>query len=88
MAARVRAHYDYAEHGSPDAEFASLIPDDLVPRFTFAGTSAAVRDQLEALAAIGVDEVALAVPRDPDAGGRDRIIETIGSTLIGTIQAP
>jgi 5,10-methylenetetrahydromethanopterin reductase len=77
VAQRVRERYDYARHGSATAGFAALIPDDMVPRFTFAGTAADVCASIERLAAIGIDEVALAVPLDPDSAGRERVIERI-----------
>ncbi|MCP5151949.1 MAG: LLM class flavin-dependent oxidoreductase [Ectothiorhodospiraceae bacterium] len=82
VAARIRERYDYAAHGDPGAAFATLVPDALVPRFTFAGTPADVRARILELEALGIDEVALAVPRDPDAAGRDRVVECIGATLV------
>jgi 5,10-methylenetetrahydromethanopterin reductase len=82
VARRLRERYDYAGHGNPDAGFAELVPDELVPRFTFAGTPQAVRERIAALHALGVDEVALAVPRDPDADGRNHQIVLLGEELL------
>jgi len=81
IARRVRERYDYARHGSATAGFAALIPDDMVARFTFAGTAADVRVRIARLAAIGIHEVALAVPLDPDSAGRERVIERIARCL-------
>lgn len=85
VAEQVRAHYDYAQHGNANAGFAELIPDDLVPRFTFAGTPDAVRTQVHELATIGIHEVALAIPLDPDSRGRDRVVTRVARSLIDEI---
>ncbi len=77
IAARVRERYDYAQHGAADADFAALIPDDLVPRFAFAGTPQAVATQLDALRDIGVEEVALAIPAAPDHAARDTVLRLL-----------
>jgi 5,10-methylenetetrahydromethanopterin reductase len=82
IAEEVRARYDYTQHGSAIADVAELIPDDLVPRFTFAGTPDAVRDQVRELATMGVDEVALAIPLDPGSRGRDSVVDLVAHTLI------
>lgn len=59
---RVRARYDYREHGSAAAGFAEAVPDDLVAEFAFAGTSADVAAQVAALRKLRVDEIAFALP--------------------------
>ena len=81
IAAQVRSHYDYAQHGRSDADFAHLIPDDLVTRFTFAGTPDAVTNTIHALAKHSVDEVALAIPHQCDAGDRDQVLMRVGERL-------
>lgn len=77
VAEMVRERYDYAQHGAADADFAALIPDDLVPRFAFAGTPRAVSAQLDALRDIGVEEVALAIPAVPDNAARDAVLRLL-----------
>lgn len=62
LVARIRAKYDYRQHGSSAASFAALVPDDVVQEFAFAGTSADVAAQIAALRALGVDEIAFALP--------------------------
>jgi len=83
-AAVVRECYDYAQHGDARAAFAASIPDALVPRFAFAGTPAAISEQIAALAAIGVDEVALAVPSAAASGTRDDVLELLAPVLAQT----
>lgn len=74
-AEQVRKHYDYAQHGDATATFAALVPDALVPRFTFAGTVEEIAAQVAALEKLGVDEVALAVPSAPKFGPRNAVVE-------------
>ncbi len=81
VAARVRERYDYAQHGAADADFAALIPDDLVPRFAFAGTPRAVAMHLDALRDIGVEEVALAIPAAPDNAARDAVLRLLAPRI-------
>lgn len=76
-AQRLRAHYDYYEHGRPDARFAELVPDELVPLFALAGTPDQVRARAGALEALGVDELALAIPDVPAVASRDSIIASL-----------
>ncbi|HLI10316.1 MAG TPA: LLM class flavin-dependent oxidoreductase [Alphaproteobacteria bacterium] len=81
-AERVRSCYNYAQHGDARADFAQLIPDELVPRFAFAGTPEDVRAQISALEPIGVDEVALAIPSAPEFGSRDEVIELLAPSHV------
>ncbi|MGE0613867.1 MAG: LLM class flavin-dependent oxidoreductase [Hyphomicrobiales bacterium] len=81
-AKQIEKRYDYAQHGSAEADFAALVPDELVPRYAFAGSVDEVATQLEALREIGVDEVALAVPRSGRAAPRDEVIRMIGTGLL------
>ncbi|MBI3966554.1 MAG: LLM class flavin-dependent oxidoreductase [Chloroflexi bacterium] len=77
VAERVRAHYDYYHHGDATAGFAELIPDELVPRYTFAGTPDQIAGQIQALAALGVGEVALAIPDAPNIPSRESVIRAL-----------
>lgn len=81
VAAQVRARYDYAQHGRANADFARLIPDDIVQRFAFAGTTASLRAAIEAAAEAGVDEVALAIPDGAANAGRDDVLRRVGDTV-------
>lgn len=77
-AARLRARYDYDEHGRPDAGFAELVPDELVPLFALAGSPADVRRRIRELAALDVAELALAIPHVPSVAARESIVASIG----------
>jgi hypothetical protein len=37
VAAKVKQAYDFRQHGSAQADFARLIPDEIVTRFAFSG---------------------------------------------------
>lgn len=80
IAEQVRARYDYAQHGNAQASFAALIPDDLVARFTFAGTPEAVTSTIAALQHIGIDEVALAIPRDAGSADRNQVLRLVAAS--------
>jgi 5,10-methylenetetrahydromethanopterin reductase len=84
IAEQVRACYDYAQHGSTDAEFATLIPDDLVARFTFAGTPEHVTQAIVALQKIGIDEVALAIPRNAAGADRNQVLQGVAAAALTT----
>jgi 5,10-methylenetetrahydromethanopterin reductase len=76
-AERLRAHYDFYEHGRPDARFAELVPDELVPMFALAGTPDQIRARAAELEGLGVDELALAIPDVPAVASRDSIIDSL-----------
>jgi 5,10-methylenetetrahydromethanopterin reductase len=76
-AARLRAHYDYYEHGRPDARFAELVPDELVPLFALAGTPGQIHARVAELEALGADELTLAIPDVPAVATRDAIIASL-----------
>src|SRR5262249_8664976 len=59
VAAKVRRAYDIRQHGLAQADFARLIPDEIVTRFAFCGEYPEIAGQVEALEACGVDEVVL-----------------------------
>ena len=81
-AERVRKAYDYAQHGIAEADFAPLVPAELVPRFAFAGTPQDIRAQVDRLEGLGVDEVTFAVPRVPGITPRDKVIELLAKQFL------
>lgn len=82
-AEKVRKAYDYAQHGTAEAEFSSLVPSALVPRYAFAGTPSEIAAQVERLDGLGVDEIAFAVPRAPEVESRDEVMALLARRLIG-----
>ena len=78
VAVKVKQAYDFRQHGSAQADFARLIPDELVSRFAFCGEYAAIAQQARALAGCGVDEVILAIPVAPKIAPRDVILRELG----------
>ncbi|MES2999631.1 MAG: LLM class flavin-dependent oxidoreductase [Pseudomonadota bacterium] len=81
-AEKVKAAYNYAQHGSAEADFASLIPDELVPRYAFAGTGADIKKQAQRLEGMGIDEIAFAVPDASSFRSRDEVIKTIAANVL------
>ena len=81
VAAEVKQAYDFRQHGSAQADFARLIPDELVSRFAFCGEYAAIAHQARALADCGVDEVILAIPVAPEIAPRDAIMRELGPLI-------
>lgn len=81
-AEKVKAAYNYAQHGSAQADFAALIPDELVPRYTFAGTGADIKRQVMQLEGLGIDEIAFAVPDAASFRRRDEVIRTIAANVL------
>jgi len=81
VAVKVRQAYDFRQHGSAQADFARLIPDELVHRFAFCGEYAAIAQQARALAGCGVDEVILAIPVAPEIAPRDVIMRELALLL-------
>jgi 5,10-methylenetetrahydromethanopterin reductase len=79
VAARVKEAYDFAQHGRADADFARLVPDEIVTRFAFSGNYEEIAEQIRALEACDVDEVVLAIPVAPDIASRDVIMRGLGS---------
>lgn len=81
-AEKVKAAYNYAQHGSAEADFASLIPNELVPRYAFAGTGAGIRAQVKQLEGLAIDEIAFAVPDAAIFRSRDEVLKTIAANLL------
>jgi 5,10-methylenetetrahydromethanopterin reductase len=81
VAARVKEAYDFAQHGRAEADFARLVPDEIVTRFAFAGNYEEIAEQIGALERCDVDEVVLAIPVAPDIAPRDVIMRELG--LVG-----
>src|SRR5262249_10151138 len=87
VAAKVKQAYDFRQHCSAEADFARLIPDEIVTRFAFAGEYAAIGQQVKALLACGVDEVVLAIPVAPKIVPRNVIMRELKGMLGGMIDA-
>lgn len=81
-AEKVKQAYNYAQHGSAEADFAALVPDELVPRYTFAGTGDDVRKQVEKLEGLGIDEIAFAIPDASSIKPRDEVIEILAASVL------
>lgn len=81
VAEKVRAAYNYAEHGRSEAQFARLIPDELVDRFAFSGSPEKIYGQIDALRELGVDEVVLAIPVANGITPRDDVLRSLAPRL-------
>jgi 5,10-methylenetetrahydromethanopterin reductase len=82
VAESVKRAYDFRQHGSAEADFARLIPDDIVTRFAFSGGYAEIARQVRALEPCGVDEVVLAIPVAPMITARDVIMRELGPMIL------
>ena len=82
VAAQVKQAYDYQQHGDAQADFARLIPDEIVARFAFSGEPSAIARQIKALEACGVDEVVLAIPVAPKITPRDAVMRELGPMVL------
>ena len=78
VATRVKEAYDFAQHGRAEADFARLVPDEIVTRFAFSGGYEEIAEQIRALEPCDVDEVVLAIPVAPDIASRDVIMRGLG----------
>lgn len=76
-----RGDYDYAGHLDPEVD-RSGIPDEIVDDFAFAGTPERILEKLEALAAVGVHEVAPCY-----LNGRITEMELVGREIIPRLGA-
>ncbi len=76
-AAKVKKAYNYDEHGSSEATFAKLVPDELVNRFAFSGSPEAIAKQVQDLKDIGVDEVVFAIPVAEDIAPREQVMQDL-----------
>lgn len=81
VAEEVRKAYNYEEHGSAEAHFASLIPTELVERFAFSHSPRHIASQIEALEQIGVDEVVLAIPFASNITPRDKVMRELAPAI-------
>lgn len=82
VAAKVAQAYDYSQHGNAQADFARLIPDELVPRFAFCGAPSDVGRQIAALEPLGIDEVILAIPTAPGIAPRNAVMRELGPVVL------
>jgi hypothetical protein len=74
--------YDFRQHGSTQADFAHLVPDEIVTRFAFSGEASAIVHQIRALEHCGVDEVVLAIPVAPKITPRDAVMRELGPMVL------
>ncbi|MDP4026593.1 LLM class flavin-dependent oxidoreductase [Methylobacterium sp. NEAU 140] len=81
VAAEVKKEYNYEEHGSAEAHFASLVPTELVERFAFSHSPEHIASQIDALEKIGVDEVVLAIPFAPNITPRDEVMRQLAPMI-------
>jgi 5,10-methylenetetrahydromethanopterin reductase len=88
VAATVKQAYDFRQHGRAQADFARLIPDEIVARFAFSGEPPAIARQVEALAPCGVDEVVLAIPVAPNITPRDIIMRELAPMIVSMDSGP
>jgi 5,10-methylenetetrahydromethanopterin reductase len=77
VADRVRQAYDYRQHGDAEADFAQLIPDEIVPRYVFCGDAPAIARQVSAVQRCGADEVILAIPTGQNLAPRTAILREL-----------
>jgi len=82
VAAQVRRAYDYRQHGDTQADFAHLIPGEIVARYAFCGELAAIARQIGALGSCGVDEVILAIPTGPEITPRNAVMRELGAMVL------
>ena len=82
VAESVKRAYDFRQHGSAEADFARLIPDDIVTRFAFSGGYLEIARQIEALEPCGVSEVVLAIPVAAMIRPRDVIMRELGPMIL------
>jgi alkanesulfonate monooxygenase SsuD/methylene tetrahydromethanopterin reductase-like flavin-dependent oxidoreductase (luciferase family) len=71
VAEDVKTAYKLERDKHTEARLAQLIPDELVPRFAFAGSPEVTKEQIDALRGLGVDEVIRAIPPEGQAASRD-----------------
>lgn len=78
----VRMAYNYDQHARAEAEFAHLIPDELVPRFAFSGAPGEIKKQIDEIRHLGVDEVILAIPSAGQFKPREEIMRDIAPLIL------
>ena len=84
VAAQVKEAYDYRQHGDARADFARLIPDEIVARYAFFGDPSAIARQIASLAACDVDEVVLAIPTAPKIASRSAVMRDLAPAVLSS----
>ena len=84
VAAQVKQVYDYRQHGYAQADFARLIPDEIVSRYAFFGDPSAIARQIASLAACDVDEVVLAIPTAPKIASRSAVMRDLAPAVLSS----
>jgi len=84
VAAQVKEAYDYRQHGDARAEFARLIPDEIVARYAFFGDPSAIARQIASLAPCDVDEVVLAIPTAPKIAPRSAVMRDLAPVVLSS----
>jgi 5,10-methylenetetrahydromethanopterin reductase len=84
VAEDVSRAYTYQRHGDAEAEFARLVPDELVPRFAFSGSAEAIAAQIAVLVRMGVDELILAIPSAPGISSRNEVMRQLAPALLAS----
>ena len=84
VAAQVKEAYDYRQHGDARADFARLIPDEIVARYAFFGDPSAIARQIASLASCDVDEVVLAIPTAPKIASRSAVMRDLAPAVLSS----
>ena len=84
VAAQVKEAYDYRQRGDARADFARLIPDEIVARYAFFGDPSAIARQIASLAACDVDEVVLAIPSAPKIAPRSAVMRDLAPVVLSS----
>ena len=84
VAAQVKEAYDYRQHGDARADFARLIPDEIVARYAFFGDPSAIARQIASLAPCDVDEVVLAIPTAPKIASRSTVMRDLARAVLSS----
>jgi len=84
VAAQVKEAYDYRQHGDAGADFARLIPDEIVARYAFFGDPSAIARQIASLAPCDVDEVVLAIPTAPKIAPRSAVMRDLAPVVLSS----
>jgi len=82
VAAQVKEAYDYRQRGDARADFARLIPDEIVARYAFFGDPSAIARQIASLAPCDVDEVVLAIPTAPKIASRSAVMRDLARAVL------
>ncbi len=77
---KIRANYDYYQHMVPEAEHASLVPDELVNLFALAGTAEHCAARIDSIVSSGIDQISI-VPFVPAGQDRAPTIRTFADLM-------